>query len=167
MVARDTTIAVVEEDELAPLVAYAGRRGWSVAWDRDALGVLVEGPHPAPGVAARVRLHADVTNYRALPPTWTFRPPADADAEKRQAAPPPKSLFPKGVSVPNVGSSIFHSQRVICAPFNLLAYKSHDGPHADWEATNWLAVRGHVHATTLAAMFAQIFQHLAHCPEWL
>lgn len=167
MVARDTTIAVVEEDELPPLVAYAQRRDWSVAWDRDALGLLADGPHPAPGVTARVRLHADVKNYRALPPTWTFRPPPPTDEEKRRAAPPPKPPFPKGASVPNVGSSIFHPERVICAPFNLLAYKSHDGPHADWDAAKWLSVRGHVHATTLAAMFAQILQHLAHSPEWL
>jgi hypothetical protein len=168
VVPRDTTIAVVEA-EFGPLAACAARRGWAVSWDPTTLSVLADGPHPAPGVSAHIHLHADVKGYRGLPPTWTFQlPPArDAEEKSRRAEEKVKAPFPKGAAVPHVGSSIFHPHGIICAPFNLLAYHPHGGPHTDWNAATWLDVRGNVRATTLAEMLAQILLHLASCPEWL
>jgi hypothetical protein len=159
MVPHETTVAVVEEELLA-LSAYAGRHGWAISWLEKQFTVIAAGPHPADH--SPVRLQADVKSYRAFPPTWTFLPAADTD-------PPQKAPFPKAGTLPGGGSSIFHTQRVICAPFNMLAYKTHGGPHGDWGGpAAWLDVRGgHIRATKLAEMLAQIRLHLRYSPGWL
>ncbi|HVT70443.1 MAG TPA: hypothetical protein VHF26_22040, partial [Trebonia sp.] len=106
-----------------------------------------------------IRLHADLAGYRALPPAWTVIPP-DATA-------PATYRFPAGGTLPGGVGSVFHNSKVICAPFNRLAYQQHAGPHSDWGGpAAWLSVRGHVRATTLAEMLAQIIMHLRYSPGW-
>jgi hypothetical protein len=155
MVPRDVTIAVVEE-ELAAMRAYGGRHGWTVDWRPVVLVLLADGTHPD---RSPVRLHADVAGYRAQPPAWRFIPPGSESPEPYR--------FPKSESLPGGIGSIFHSSKVICAPFNRLAFKDHDGPHQDWGGpTAWLDVRGNVRANALAQMLAIITAHLHHSPGW-
>lgn len=155
MIPRDVTIAVVE-DELPTVTAYAQRHGWTVTWLPDSLALLADGRHPD---GSAVRLHADVEGYRAVPPAWRFIPP-DADTVQPHR-------FPQAGALPGGVGSIFHSNRVICAPFNSLAYSDHGGPHNDWNGPGaWLDVRRHVRAITLDAMLAQIVSHLHYSPGW-
>lgn len=149
-VPRSVTIATVEE-ELPAVTAYAQRHGWAVNWDTEQIQLTFDGKHPAD--ATPIRIVAAVEGYKALPPAWTFEDPAGK-----------RSLFPKPGPV-NGKSSIFHSRRVICAPFNRLAYVQHSGPHSNWGGPeNWLEVRGHIRATTLANMLASILGHLKASP---
>jgi hypothetical protein len=153
---RDVIIAAVEED-LPAAHAHAGRHGWCLTWLQDALLLHADGTHPAD--KTRMRWQANLADYRALPPIWTcYQLDANGAATLR---------FPKGGSVPSIGASMFLDQGVVCAPFNRLAYSAYAGPHGDWGGPeNWLGVRGHVRATSLGEMLAQIFLHLQHSPGW-
>ena len=156
MVPRDTTLAVVA-CELPGLQAYAQRHGWSVDWRPEPLVLILDGRHPADG--SPVRLHADVTGYRAVPPGWRF---ISHDGE-----PPSATRAPKPGTLPGNIGSIFHANGIICAPFNRLAYAEHSGPHGDWGGpAKWLGVRGHVTAKELGQMLAQIVLHLKYSPGW-
>jgi hypothetical protein len=155
-VPKNVTIAVVE-DELPAAQAYAQRHGWGLTWLRDQLVLLADGRHPADKTA--LRLHAALEDYRAFPPAWScFQQDGNGAFQRR---------FPKGGALPQGAGSLFHPGGVLCAPFNRLAYKEHSGPHADWGGlANWLKVRGHVRATVLAEMLAQIILHLNYSPGW-
>jgi hypothetical protein len=93
-------------------------------------------------------------DYREIPPAWAF-------TDFGWRADPQHAVFPKPISSP-YGSSVFHTQPVICAPFNRLAYKVHDGPHSDWGGpANWLNA-GQVHevrARCLGDMLSVMYQH--------
>jgi len=149
-VPKATTVATVEE-ELPGVRCYAERHGWSVSWDPETLRLTFEGKHPNDN--RPIRAIAALDGYRALPPAWSFEAP-DTGA----------TCLPKPAPVGGQ-SSIFHNGCGICAPFNRRAYKQHGGPHGDWGGPEcWLNVRGHVQATTLAAMFAVIVGHLKASP---
>ncbi len=143
------------EGELPALHGYADRHGWQVMWEPDRLLVTVDGRHP--GAGTKSRLHADVTDYRSVPPAWTFGNDADS----------PGTRFPEPGTVPGDIQSIYHPSGVICAPFNMLAYQTHGGPHGDWGGpANWLQVTGKVTAKTLGDMLAHIVLHLKYSPGW-
>lgn len=147
------TIAVVE-DEILGVRSYAERHGWEVTWDPSLLRLVFEGHHPTDRTP--VRVVADVQGYRAVPPAWTFEDPAG----QRSGG----SFFPKSASLPSGRSSIFHSSKRICAPFNRLAYHTLGGPHQNWSGPEmWLEVNraGEVRAVKIASMFAVIVGHLA------
>jgi hypothetical protein len=153
MIPSETTIAVVEA-ELPAMLAYAQRHGWTVTWSSTDLSVLLDGAHPD---GSPIRWHADVAGYRAVPPAWTVAPTASGAAVR----------FPTGDALPGGKPSIFHSHKKICAPFNRLAYTQHGGMHGDWgEAVQWLSVKGHVEAKSLAEMLAQIDIHLGYSKGW-
>ena len=156
MVTREMSLAIVNE-ELPPADAYALRHGWVLRWHAEELFLLAETFHPANGDPFRLR--ADLDNYKAQPPVWRSIVPGSLDVVgKFPAAGPP---------LPGM-ASIFHTQRLICAPFSRLAFKEYGGPHQDWNGDgNWLQVRGNVTATTLAEMIAQITVHLARSPGWM
>jgi hypothetical protein len=155
MVPRDVTTAVVD-GELPPMRAYGDRHGWKLDWRPDTLVLLADGIHPD---GSPVRFHVDVQGYRAQPPAWSVIPP---DAES-----PQPYRFPNGGQLPGGIGSIFHSKKVICAPFNRLAFKDHGGLHEDWGGpTAWLDVRGQVRATTLAEMLTVITAHMHYSPGW-
>jgi hypothetical protein len=155
MVPTETTIAVVEY-ELRGAEAWAARHGWKLTFSATLLSLTAEMLHPIDG--SRLRLRANVVGYRAVAPAWEFVDP-DSDASRRSDFPAPGAVDGK--------SSIFHSQPVICAPFNRLAYAEGNGPHkGDWgSATGWLNVSGDiVRATTLGEMLAVIELHLSCSP---
>jgi hypothetical protein len=149
---------IVVEAELPPVHAYAQRHGWIVRWNPEKIRVVADGTHPADSSPAR--LGADVHGYKAAPPIWRFLNPSNEDTSDIR--------FPRAGTLPEGKSSIFHSNRVICAPFNRLAYNEHGGPHGDWGGPSaWLLVRGHVRATCLAEMLAEILVHLKYSPGWM
>ena len=132
------------------------RRTWRVAVDYERLRLSAEVDHPREGQGLLLIL-ADLDDYRVVPPAWRF---------VDEAGNSPKSAWPAPGERLGGGGSIFHSQLVLCAPFNRLAYAQHGGPHGDWGApTNWLAERpGIVRASNLGEMLAVIDLHLSVSP---
>jgi hypothetical protein len=152
---------VVVAEELPAVLAWAARRpGWTVEFDDPALHLNVKTTHPVSGTPLRIQ--ADLQGYRAVPPAWRFLHP-DTDGEKTATDP-----FPQPGTHPLITGSIFHGNRVICAPWNRLAYKENGdgGVHGDWGGlTNWTdAAAGYTKADTLADMLSQIGLHLSVSP---
>lgn len=154
LVPADTTRAIVETERPATL-AWAERRGWSIAFDMDALRLSGTVEHPADG-AGHLHLSAELSGYQAVPPAWSFVDPSSGV--------PSPTRFPAAGTVAGK-SSIFHPSLVICAPFNRLAYAEHGGPHTNWSGpSSWRGVTGYVMATTIPAMLAVIDLHLHYSP---
>jgi hypothetical protein len=151
-----TVTRAVVANEMAAVAAWVARHpGWAAQYDDTSLQLVVDTTHPAKEVA--LRLTADLGGYRAIPPAWRVVDPSGGDGAV---------LFPQVGTTPVVSSSIFHPNRVICAPWNRLAYAEHGGPHGDWGAlTNWLsAAFDSTKAETLADMLSQIRLHLSISP---
>jgi hypothetical protein len=154
MAGTAATQAVVTAETPA-IMAWATRSTWEVDLDLGALVLNAGTVHPV--ARTNVVFHAELEEYPVLPPAWTCR---DADGA---IAP---SVFPLAGSRPGVSGSIFHGNKLICAPWNRLAYAVHGGPHSDWtELTVWKTIPGNVtQAHTLADMLATISIHLAASP---
>ena len=153
MLPSGVTIAAVES-ELPGLQAYARRHSWAVNWEPpcQTLKLTKHDEHGNPILI----LVAELDGYRALPPKWWF-----ADPAKDELTP---GRFPRGKQI-HGKSSIFHSRKVICAPFNRLAYSESGGPHSNWgELVNWQSAgsASDVHARSLGDMLAVITGHLCH-----
>lgn len=148
---------VLVETELAPAAAWATRTGTQLSWDPERLSLRVVLVQAQRG--EKFYLLGQLEGYKALPPTWTF-------CDENWQTPGLKRNYPMPGPVPGAGSSIFHPNPVICAPFNRLAYQENGGPHADWGgATQWFAAgRGSVQAHTLGDMLAVVNFHLLHSP---
>ena len=156
-----TVTRVVVAEEIPAVLAWAARRpGWAVEFDDAALRLNVKTVHPACGMALHVQ--ADLQGYRAVPPAWRFLRLA---LDGRETVTDP---FPRAGAHPWIQGSIFHGNRVICAPWNRLAYVENGdkGMHGDWGGlTNWTnAAPGYTKADTLADMLDQIYQHLSASP---
>lgn len=150
-VPAETTRAILE-DEAQAAQAWAARHGWTLEVHLDALTVTAAVTHPVDGIG-RFHLWGDCSGYRAVPPAWTFVEP-DSQTTTKHAFP-----------ARSRGATIFHQNPVICAPFNRLAYKEYNGPHANWSGpSNWMNITGHVRATTIADMLNVINLHLQHSP---
>jgi hypothetical protein len=150
MIPTVVTAAAVEA-EFPAVTAWAARRpGWTVRLDATRLTLHADTVHPV--TSQPIAITADLTSYPAVPPAWTITGPGGA--------------FPAAGQFPGVPGSIFHPNRVICAPWNRLAYGEHDGPHPDWAGqTNWTNIAaGFTKADTLADMLSQIALHLAASP---
>jgi hypothetical protein len=150
MIPAVVTAAAVDA-EFPAVTAWAARRpGWAVRYDATTLILQADTIHPL--TSQPIAIAAELTGYRAVPPAWTI---TGTDG-----------TFPAGGQVPGVPGSIFHPNRLICAPWNRLAYGEHGGPHADWGGqTNWTdAGTGNTKADTLADMLSQIALHLAGSP---
>lgn len=152
MIPAPVTRAVAAE-EMVAVTAWASRRpGWAAHLNDEEPLLVIDGVHPTTEVP--VRIIANLTGYRAVPPTWTFAAPSGATA----AAP-----FPQPTTPAAGPASIFHPNRIICAPWNRLAYAENNGPHADWGGlANWTSAgAGATKADTLADMLDQIYLHLS------
>jgi hypothetical protein len=108
-------------EELAPLRDLANWLGWAFKELSPTEFLL--------GIVARdgswFHLHVACDDYPALPPAWRW---CNADGGQRDAP-----------ECTPVGSGFFHSNGVICAPWNRLAYNTVDtrGPHGDWTIGDW------------------------------
>jgi hypothetical protein len=144
-------------EEIGPALAWANRNDWYVSYDSESLLLVCCLTHAADG--GPLKLVAELSDYRALPPIWRFVDPSTNE--------PTPDAFPQGQ--PILGqSSIFHPQGLICAPWSRLAYAEHQGPHNDWGGPgNWLAAPGGPFPTTLAEMLAMIDTHLSVSPRRL
>lgn len=144
-------------DEMLGVAAWVSRHSaWKVTLGRDELRLLAEVDHPRQG-QGRLYLVAELDDYRVLPPAWRF---VDGSGDS------PRGAWPAPAPITLGQASIFHTQPVLCAPFNRLAYKQEGGPHGNWgPPTNWLADRpGYVRATHLGEMLAAINMHLSVSP---
>jgi hypothetical protein len=100
---------------------------------------------------------------------WASAQPAEAGSAasfREECSGQVSATFPTGGQIPGVTGSIFHPNRLICAPWSRPAYGEHGGPHSDWGGqTNWTsAATGYTKADTLADMLSQIAMHLAVSP---
>ncbi len=120
-----------------PLADVAIARGWELrVLDPTTFTLAV----PAKD-GSRVHLLAECNDYPVLPPAWHFRSAAAGDLDRPEDIPR--------------GGSFFHSSGVICAPWNRLAYKP-QGPHGDWQTSDWRANVKVGGARTLCAMALRI-----------
>ena len=72
-------------------------------------------------------LQGNFADYRELPPIWDWRGETWSATDGLHLSPGPQGT-PFGASM-----FIQHNNRgLICAPFNRLAYGTHNGPHSNW-----------------------------------
>jgi hypothetical protein len=149
VVPHDVTVALIEAEELPAARLWAANVGVDLSWEPSALHVRVVFTQRATG--GKFYLMGTVDGYKALPPVWEFFDSTWGLARQ-------KAFYPAPASLPGGIGSIFHTNPVICAPFNRLAYQQHGGPHSDWGGPEqWLrAGAGYVQAETLADMLAVI-----------
>ncbi|MBX3352994.1 MAG: hypothetical protein KF684_08655 [Phycisphaeraceae bacterium] len=143
------------ELELDALQGYCERHRWTLQWDPERQLLTFDRPSDLVGCAI-LRLTAEVEAYPLHPPAWRFW---KVDGQGQAV-----SVFPSNRGSVGNDGSIFHPSRVICAPFNRLAYGTHQGPHPEWGMSQWKDVRGVARATTLTEMLAIITAHLKASP---
>ena len=152
MISREHTLIYLEE-EFAAAEVWGMRHNVPLALAAASLEVRVTLTQPETGEVFFLRGQLD--DYREIPPAWTF---TDAGWQ----APPTQRLFPKAATPATGGASMFHTQPVICAPFNRLAYKEHAGPHDNWGGpASWLTAGApnEVRAHHLGDMLSVMHQH--------
>lgn len=150
-------VRALVDEELPPLIEWAESHGSEVEWNPDSLLIRVVLPQPVTG--DEYYLLGDLHGYRAVPPAWEFADSAwETDGGKRN--------YPAPAVLPFGGSSIFHAQPVICAPFNRLAWKQNGGPHQNWGTPDqWLSLKENtVRAETLGDMVSVVARDLAYSP---
>ena len=143
--------------ELPGAQAWALRHDVGLTWLPDALTLRTALVQPGSGQSFYLR--GIFTEYRELPPLWTFCDEKWETAEAQRWFPNP----PGGQSQFGASVLIQHGTKgVICAHFNRLAYADAGiaGPHGDWGGpAQWLSVRsGQTVATTLGEMLAVIYR---------
>jgi hypothetical protein len=145
--------------ELPAAAAWCERHRWKFVHDLEHLRLSYELIHPK--TEGAMRLEAECDGYRALPPKWRFLDSTTGAATRQ--------VFPSPGTVPGVQGSIFHGNGVICAPWNLLAYHAHGGPHQDWgDGATWHVDRPpYTRATNVAEMLSVIAIHLEYSPGML
>jgi hypothetical protein len=144
---------IIVEAELEGAQGWAKRHGFKLEWNSPDLRLQLTLPQQETG--ATYYLRGTLSEYRALPPEWSF-----TDSAWTAVGRPVD--FPRAVQT-CFGASIFitfQDRAVICAPFNRLAYTSHSGPHGDWGGVgNWLnAGPGRIHAETIGDMLQAVYR---------
>jgi hypothetical protein len=131
-------------EELIALREIAAARGWTFT-ALDPLRFLLGFPASD---RSMFYLLVSCDNYPVQPPAWHW---CSADGTRTDLA----SDKPKG-------SGFLHSNGVVCAPWNRLAYKSVDarGPHGDWAIGDWQNNSYTLGCTTLAHMALRIYVEL-------
>lgn len=139
------TVAILTvAEELAVLESNAANRGWPLRRISDLQFHL--------GLPARdgswFYLLVDCVDYAAVPPAWHW---ADATGDARDQL----------KDIPQ-GSGFLHSNGVICAPWNRLAYTAVDprGPHGEWLIGDWRNNSSTGKCKTLSAMALRIYVEL-------
>jgi hypothetical protein len=139
------TVAELSVDaEFGALQENARSRAWTL--DRVSPVAFVLGLPASDGSWFWLKCVCD--HYSAEPPAWHLYDPQSKQRDQQKDTPKPVGFF--------------HSNGVICAPWNRLAYTSIDarGPHADWSIGDW---RGNSYTggcKTLSAMALRIAHEL-------
>lgn len=118
-----TATELLVAEELDPLREVAAARGWYFQLVDSTTFIL---RLPA-NDGSWVELLVKCDSYPTLPPAWHFRNPDTGVLDSPADTPR--------------GGAFFHSNGVICAPWNRLAYSAHwsRGPHGDWTLGDWRA----------------------------
>lgn len=151
-----TEITLVEiQEEIQAASAWCERKGLNLEWYPDKLEVRLALCQKNSGEF--YYLKGLFYDYKEEPPIWVFTDENWSYTKLTDQV--DKTNFPKGEPT-DFGSSIFHPNAVICAPFNRLAYKIYKGPHADWGTTaQWLlAARDYVTGDTIGDMLSIIYR---------
>ena len=139
--------------ELDGTRAWAKRYGLDLAWnsaERILRVTLVQANTQEPFF-----LQGQFDNYKALPPIWDWRDGTWSNPSTLPASPKPGTT--------PFGSPMFichNNKAIICAPFNLLAYGTHGGPHSNWgDPAQWMTAGGnYVRATIIGDMLQAILR---------
>ena len=132
-------IGAEELDQLRQLVEIAA--GWTLTVINSE--AFVFGAPKKGGGELWARCEFD--QYPTLPPIWRWCGPNGTMLDDPR-------IIPIG------GSSYFHGNGVLCAPWNRLAYSQSDGrgPHNDWTIGDWKSNPHTRECKTLAAMASRI-----------
>ena len=112
------------ELELEELQALAAAYQWKVSAELDQLRVTIEFNSAVDGEVFVVEFLCD--DYKAKPPLIEF-------IEPKSKLRGTKKAYPKG------GNGYFHEDKIcVCAAFSRRGYAVLNGPHSDWDMTNWM-----------------------------
>lgn len=138
------------DDEIPGAIRWAEYHGLMHAWDEANLTfkVWLEGGRTESG-SEQYLLAGKFDDYPVLPPSWRFLDPRTGEDIGRAAYP---------AAGPFQSGTILHSNAVICAPWNRLAYGDKGGPHGDWaQPAQWRQLApGHTRAATIPDMLARL-----------
>src|SRR5207245_5739973 len=117
-----TATELIVAEELRHLEELAENEGWTVT-ALNSESFLLGVPRKNGG---ELWMQCEADQYPALPPIWRW-----CGAHGTMVNDP--RMIPVG------GSSYFHSNGVLCAPWNRLSYPTIDsrGPHGDWTIGDW------------------------------
>lgn len=128
------------DDEFGALLENAELNGWKL--ERTTPTSFVLGMPAADGTWFWLNCVCD--RYAAEPPAWHWYNPHTKKIDQHQDIPKPVGFF--------------HSNGIICAPWNRLAYSSVDsrGPHGEWVIGDWRSNPQNGACRTLSAMALRI-----------
>jgi hypothetical protein len=164
---EDVRANLLESEEIPAAIRWAELHGLRHDWDEENLvfKLCLEGQREeaqpsasTSGDKEQYRLIGTFPDYRVMPPEWRFVDPRN-EAEIGRPAYPHPGPFPNG--------SILHTNGVICAPWNRLAYGDRGGPHTDWQdAASWQTTApGSTRALTIPDMLGRIRAEVGVSPQ--
>jgi len=139
-----TATELFYEEQMVHVRQIAASRGWTLE--------ELEGCKFIVGIKARDGTQfwqfVDCESYQIIPPAFNWYN-TDSKARNQPSDTP-------------IGGQYFHSSGRICAPWNRLAYKECDaqGPHGDWQLSNWMSNPKTGETKTIAAMLLRIYREL-------
>lgn len=164
LLARQVVLAHLK-DEIARALRWASHHHLEHTWNEDSLTFMVrlEGHANDAGDREAYLLTGIFDDYRVLPPTWRFLDPRTGEDTGNTGFPHPGS-FP--------GGSVLHSNGVVCAAWNRLAFKTAENPtgvHEDWgDLAGWEKVGStYTQARTIPDMLARLRAEVALSPHRL
>lgn len=139
-----TVAELTVAEELAAIREIAATRGWPLK-EPDSLHFHLGLPA---NDQSQFYLLVDCDRYPVQPPAWHWCDAQGTHTDRLADRPQ--------------GSGFLHTNGVICAPWNRLAYKSVDsrGPHGDWTIGDWQKNSYTSGCTTLAHMALRIYVEL-------
>jgi hypothetical protein len=148
----------VMASELPAVTAWASRSGWDVQYDAESFRGRALAPHPHVDGQVVVFWFAVDGYPNRQPPAWWCGGDGTVVSVNKADYPRPPTNPPAG---PPEGS-IFHTNPVICAPWNRLAYGVLQGPHSDWATlAAWKTyATDKTQAHTIADMLSALSIHL-------
>lgn len=163
LLARRVVIAnLMAEEEIPGALRWASYHGLKHSWNQDALFLMVrlQGLVDEDGHREEYLLSGVFDDYRVIPPAWRFLDPRNSADVGKAAFPTPGTFGP---------GSILHTNGVICAPWNRLAYATETGLHNNWtDLTKWETLEpNRTHAKSIPDMLARIRAEVGLSPRRL
>jgi hypothetical protein len=138
-------------DQIPAALAWAKRLGLELRYDDDRLllHLRLEAPAATPEMVPEPYLiQGELEDFDVLPAIWRFLDPRSGADVGLAGYPRPE------------GSSVLHTNGLICAPWSRLAYKTEGGPHEDWGTmTDWKTPRPpYTQALTIPDMLDRLYR---------